>query len=84
MGIEETLNQVRSRLPRLHPAQADAASLAADSLRQVGLHRSTDVIGGFNAWRAEGLPFVAPALHQPPETRRRGLRQLSAPFGRIR
>lgn len=32
------------------------SSLAADSLRSLGLHRATDVIGGFRAWRAEGLP----------------------------
>jgi len=37
-----------------------SSSLAADSLRQLGLHRSTDVIGGFNAWRAAGLPIVPP------------------------
>jgi rhodanese-related sulfurtransferase len=33
-----------------------ASSLAADSLRRLGLHRSTDVIGGFQAWAAQGLP----------------------------
>jgi len=32
------------------------SSLAADSLLRLGLHRSTDVIGGFAAWRAAGLP----------------------------
>lgn len=36
-----------------------ASSLAAASLQQVGLHRATDVIGGFLRWRDEGLP-VAP------------------------
>jgi rhodanese-related sulfurtransferase len=126
MGIEETLNRVRSGLARLEPAEAYAvsqdeatfivdtrpefqrreagevagaiiiernhlewrldptsaaripeavdanirwivmceggysSSLAADSLHQLGLHRSTDVIGGFTAWRAAGLPFVPP------------------------
>jgi rhodanese-related sulfurtransferase len=34
------------------------SSLAADALRSLGLHRSTDVIGGFVAWRAVGLPVV--------------------------
>ncbi|MFI6686031.1 rhodanese-like domain-containing protein [Streptomyces sp. NPDC050485] len=38
-----------------------ASSLAAVSLRQLGLHRATDLIGGFQAWRAEGLPVTAPA-----------------------
>ncbi|MBV9160011.1 MAG: sulfurtransferase [Pseudonocardiales bacterium] len=36
------------------------SSLAADSLRRLGLHRATDVIGGFRAWAAQGLP-----VHQP-------------------
>jgi len=34
------------------------SSLAADALRSLGLHRATDVIGGFAAWEAEGLPVV--------------------------
>ncbi|GAA0575629.1 rhodanese-like domain-containing protein [Streptomyces crystallinus] len=38
-----------------------ASSLAAVSLRQLGLHRATDLVGGFQAWRAEGLPVTAPA-----------------------
>ncbi|MGR8007849.1 rhodanese-like domain-containing protein [Streptomyces hypolithicus] len=33
-----------------------ASSLAAASLRQLGLHRATDLSGGFQAWRAAGLP----------------------------
>ncbi|WP_459740042.1 rhodanese-like domain-containing protein [Streptomyces sp. E-15] len=37
-----------------------ASSLAAASLHQLGLHRATDLVGGFQAWRAAGLP-VAPA-----------------------
>ncbi|MET9427974.1 rhodanese-like domain-containing protein [Streptomyces sp. NPDC003036] len=36
-----------------------ASSLAAASLQQLGLHRATDLIGGFQAWRAEGLPVEA-------------------------
>jgi rhodanese-related sulfurtransferase len=32
------------------------SSLAADALRTIGLHRATDVIGGFLAWGADGLP----------------------------
>jgi rhodanese-related sulfurtransferase len=126
VGIEETLSQVRLRLPRLNPVEAYAASkdedtfiidtrpefqrreageiagaiviernhlewrldpssdpriaeavdagtrwivlreggysssIAADSLRQIGLHRSTDIIGGFNAWRSAGLPILRP------------------------
>ncbi|GAA2982376.1 hypothetical protein GCM10020227_58810 [Streptomyces flavovirens] len=37
-----------------------ASSLAVVSLRQLGLYRATDLIGGFQAWRAAGLPVTAP------------------------
>ncbi|MEV2257051.1 rhodanese-like domain-containing protein [Streptomyces anulatus] len=37
-----------------------ASSLAVSSLRQLGLHRATDLIGGFQAWRAAGLPVTPP------------------------
>ena len=32
------------------------SSLAGDALVSLGLHRATDVIGGFLAWAAAGLP----------------------------
>ncbi|MBC9718309.1 sulfurtransferase [Streptomyces sp. TRM66268-LWL] len=35
-----------------------ASSLAVQSLLQLGLHRATDLIGGFQAWRSAGLPVV--------------------------
>ncbi|MEU4800502.1 rhodanese-like domain-containing protein [Streptomyces sp. NPDC023327] len=35
-----------------------ASSLAAASLRQLGLRHATDLIGGFQAWRASGLPVT--------------------------
>ena len=34
--------------------------LAAATLHLIGLHRATDVIGGFRAWRAAGLAVGAP------------------------
>ena len=34
------------------------SSLAADALRSLGLHRATDVVGGFSAWVAAGLPTI--------------------------
>lgn len=34
------------------------SSLAAVSLQQLGLRRATDLLGGFVAWRAAGLPTV--------------------------
>jgi rhodanese-related sulfurtransferase len=55
----------RSRDPEL--ARADAlivvmcdegyqSSLAAAILQELGLSRATDLVGGFQAWRAAGLP----------------------------
>lgn len=34
------------------------SSLAADSLRSIGITRATDVVGGFAAWRELGLPVA--------------------------
>jgi len=36
------------------------SSLAAASLQDLGLSRATDMVGGFQAWRAMGLPIVPP------------------------
>ena len=36
--------------------QGYSSSLAAASLRAVGLHRATDMAGGVEAWLAAGLP----------------------------
>lgn len=33
-----------------------SSSLAAASLQDLGLHRATDLIGGFVAWQAAGFP----------------------------
>ena len=38
--------------------QGYASSLAAASLRDLGLTRATDLDGGFDAWRAAGLPVT--------------------------
>ena len=37
-------------------AQGYSSSLAAASLQDLGLVNATDVIGGFEAWKASGLP----------------------------
>ncbi len=37
-----------------------ASSLAAATLQDLGLWRATDVVGGFKAWLANGLPTVPP------------------------
>lgn len=39
--------------------QGFSSSLAAASLRALGLSRATDVIGGVEAWAAAGLPLGA-------------------------
>jgi rhodanese-related sulfurtransferase len=39
-------------------AEGYSSSLAAASLQRVGLLRATDMIGGFEAWVAAGLPVV--------------------------
>ena len=51
-----------------------SSSLAADSLRRIGLPHSTDVIGGFQAWRAAGLPIHRPALPTSPRMPGEGTR----------
>ncbi len=40
--------------------QGYSSSLVADTLRSLGLRRAVDVIGGFEAWAALGLPVVRP------------------------
>src|SRR5712691_5141291 len=43
-----------------------ASSLAAATLKLIGLHRATDVVGGFQAWREARLPIAKPASPTPP------------------
>jgi len=54
-----------ARIPALARADAQiivmcsegyASTLAAATLRRIGLHQATDVDGGFQAWKAAGLP----------------------------
>ena len=45
--------------------EGDQSSLAAATLRRFGLQAS-DVIGGFQAWRAAGLPFDRPRSNRAP------------------
>ncbi|NLU67941.1 rhodanese-like domain-containing protein [Streptomyces sp. HNM0574] len=44
-------------------AEGYASSLAARSLRSLGLEHVADLDGGFRAWRAAGLPVTPP---EPP------------------
>jgi rhodanese-related sulfurtransferase len=41
-------------------SQGYASSLTAADLQDIGLWRATDIIGGFQAWHARGLPTEAP------------------------
>jgi rhodanese-related sulfurtransferase len=43
-----------------------ASSLAAATLHMIGVIRATDVIGGFQAWRAAGLPLNPRGTITPP------------------
>ncbi len=38
--------------------QGYSSSLAAESLRRLGLWRATDLVGGVEAWQAAGLPLT--------------------------
>lgn len=42
------------------------SSLAAAALADLGLHRATDVVGGFHAWAAAGLPTTGERLPPAP------------------
>jgi rhodanese-related sulfurtransferase len=57
-GSEHRIPEIRSHDDALilFCDEGYASSLAAVSLHQLGLHRATDMIGGFQAWRAAGLP----------------------------
>ena len=39
------------------------SSLAAAALQDLGLHRATDLAGGFHAWQAAGLPTTRSGAH---------------------
>ena len=44
-------------------AHGESTSLAAATLQELGFLRATDVVGGFTAWHAAGLPVhAAPAV----------------------
>ncbi|WP_444963490.1 rhodanese-like domain-containing protein [Nocardiopsis sp. M1B1] len=50
------------RLVVLFCNEGYASSLAAVQLQELGLSRATDMVGGYRAWRARGLPVTGPAL----------------------
>jgi rhodanese-related sulfurtransferase len=46
-------------------AQGYQSSLAAAVLQDIGIARATDMIGGFEAWLAAGLPVSARERGRP-------------------
>ena len=52
-------------------AHGYSSSLAAATLRDLGFGRATDIVGGFEAWAAAGLPVTSAAVIGPPEDQAR-------------
>lgn len=46
-------------------AHGFSSSLAAATLQDLGFGRATDVVGGFEAWAAAGLPVEPARSHRP-------------------
>jgi len=61
-----------------------ASSLAAATLRSIGVTHATDVVGGFQAWRKAKLPVAAPGPVTPPRLSRRSAARRLAPSVRSR
>jgi hypothetical protein len=59
IGFEVTLDTTKAR-DQLG-SEGYTSSLAAAALQDLGLHRATDMVGGFQAWRATGLTIVPPS-----------------------
>ena len=57
-GYADTRLSDPSRRIILFCADGYSSSLAAESLRALGLARTSDVIGGFQAWAEAGLPVL--------------------------
>jgi rhodanese-related sulfurtransferase len=74
---DETLAH-RDRQFILVCADGYSSSLAAATLRDLGFSRATDLAGGFNGWKAAGLP-VEPSPHTTPASPIKGR---SRPTGR--
>ena len=57
-GSENRIPEIRSHDDAviLFCDEGYASSLAAATLQQLGLRRATDMVGGFQAWRAAGFP----------------------------
>ncbi|MGZ8439074.1 MAG: rhodanese-like domain-containing protein, partial [Candidatus Limnocylindrales bacterium] len=56
-GFEDQRLADRGRQVILVCAHGYSSSLAAATLQELGFTRATDIDGGFEAWRAAGLPI---------------------------
>ncbi|WBB81158.1 rhodanese-like domain-containing protein [Micromonospora sp. WMMD882] len=56
------------------------SSLAAVALQDLGLRRATDVVGGFVAWSAAGLPALGPTVLRTPAPSAAPVAVRSTPF----
>ena len=54
-GVDDMLAEARRRIVRYAPS----SSLAAAGLAGLGFEHVGDVVGGFDAWQAAGLPVAA-------------------------
>lgn len=57
-GFEDPALADPDRRVILFCAHGYSSSLAAATLRQLGFSRATDIVGGFDAWQAAGLPVA--------------------------
>ncbi len=62
-GVAEAIDHDRQWIVLC--SEGYTSSLAAAALQDLGLHRATDVDGGFRAWAAAGLP-TAPGSDERP------------------
>jgi rhodanese-related sulfurtransferase len=60
-GFEDPLLADLDRRVIVVCADGYSSSIAAATLRELGFTRAADLIGGFEAWRAAGLPVEAAA-----------------------
>jgi rhodanese-related sulfurtransferase len=59
-GYEDPALADPDRRVILFCAHGYSSSIAAATLRQLGFSKATDIVGGFEAWQAAGLPVVPP------------------------
>jgi rhodanese-related sulfurtransferase len=69
--LDPTSQHRHSGAPGLHDqvivmcSEGYQSSLVAATLKQLGFERATDLVGGFQAWRAAGLPIEPSTASAP-------------------